>query len=328
VERDGAEGETDGIRAPVGGQMSEILFADDDAELRRMVGEVLKTGGHVVRLAESGNAALAEVRRAAPDLVILDWRMGRPDGIEVCRRIKHDPRLAHLPVLILTGQGELEDRLVGFDAGADDYLAKPFDPRELLARVGALLRLSRTARDRNPTSGLPGGEALYDEIDRRRAKGVGFAVCYFDLDHFKPFADHFGFAVADDAIREAGAAVTSVADGAPGAFVGHVGGDDFVLLCDPSAARRLVSEAQSRFAAALVRHLPEDAVTAGTYRAEDRYGEVRDFPLTRLSAAVVRIDPHRWPGVDRLGEVVSAAKRRAKAQEAVGIEEVELDDDA
>jgi PleD family two-component response regulator len=308
--------------------MSEILFADDDAELRHMVGEVLKTGGHVVRLARNGTDALAEVRRAEPDLVILDWRMGRPDGIEVCRGIKHDPRLAHVPVLILTGQGELEDRLAGFDAGADDYLAKPFDPRELLARVGALLRLSRTSRDRNPTSGLPGGDALYAEIDRRREAGGDFAVCYFDLDHFKPFADHFGFSIADDAIREAGAAVTSVADEAPGSFVGHVGGDDFVLLCDPRDARRLAAEAQRRFAAALLPHLPPETAATGTYRAEDRYGHVRDFAVTRLSAAIVRIDPERWPGVDRLGEVVSAAKRRAKAQEAVGIEQVDLDADA
>jgi PleD family two-component response regulator len=304
--------------------VSEILFADDDAEIRRMVAEVLKMGGHQVRLAANGATALAEVRREAPDLAILDWRMGRPDGIEVCRRIKHDARLAHVPVLILTGQGEIEDRLRGFDAGADDYLAKPFDPRELLARVGALLRLSRTARDRNPTSGLPGGEALYDEIERRRERGEPFAVCYFDLDHFKPFADRFGFAVADDAIREAGAAVTSVADQAPGSFVGHVGGDDFVLLCDPDDARRLAAEAQARFTEGLLAHLPEGAARAGTYTAEDRYGEVREFPLTRLSVAIVHIDPARWSGMDRLGEVVSAAKRRAKAQDGTGIEEVDL----
>ncbi|MDB4948087.1 MAG: Diguanylate cyclase protein [Gemmatimonadetes bacterium] len=304
--------------------MSDVLFADDDEGIRLMVADVLRTGGHAVRLASGGAAALDEVRRSSPDLVILDWRMGKPDGIEVCREIKQDPRLAHLPVLILTGQGELEDRLAGFDAGADDYLAKPFDPRELLARAGALLRLSRTARDRNPTSGLPGGEALYAEIDRRRAEGAPFAVCYFDLDHFKPFADHFGFAVADDAIRDAGAAVTWVADGAPGSFVGHIGGDDFVLLCDPGDARRLAAQAQMRFANGLVSHLLPDAVKAGSYRAEDRYGVLRDFPLTRLSAAVVRIDPARWPGMDRLGEVVSAAKRRAKSEEGGGIDEVDL----
>jgi PleD family two-component response regulator len=306
--------------------MSEILYADDDEGLRMMVAEVLRTGGHGVRLCTGGAQALDEVRRAAPDLVILDWRMGRPDGFEVCREIKQDARLAHLPVIILTGQGDLEDRLAGFDAGADEYLAKPFDPRELLARVGALLRLSSRARDRNPTSGLPGGEALYAEIDRRRDAARPFAIAYFDLDHFKPFADHFGFAVADDAIREAAAAVTWVADGAPGSFVGHIGGDDFVLLCEPGDGYRLAAQAQARFAAGLRSYLPPEALAAGTYHGEDRYGQEREFDVTRLSAAVVQIDPARWPGLERLGEVVSAAKRRAKGEGSSGIEQVELED--
>jgi PleD family two-component response regulator len=304
--------------------MSEILYADDDEGLRTMVAEVLRSGGYTVRLVSGGAQALDEVRRVQPDLVMLDWRMGRPDGFEVCRTLKDDARLAHLPVLILTGQGQLEDRLAGFDAGADDYLGKPFDPRELLARVGALLRLSRRARDRNPTSGLPGGEALYDEIDRRRQQGEPFSICYFDLDHFKPFADHFGFAVADDAIRETAATVTWVADGAPGSFVGHIGGDDFVLLCAPEDAHRLAAQAQARFANSLLAHLPADAVEKGSYRALDRNGDERDFPLTRLSAAIVRIDPAHWPGLERLGEVVAAAKRTAKTEGGTGIEEVEL----
>jgi len=292
--------------------MSQILFAEDDEALRRMTTEVLASAGHAVRAVPNGNAALAEVRREAPDLVVLDYRMGEPDGFEVCRRIKRDPLLAHVPVLILTAQGGIEDRLGGFDAGADDYLAKPFDTRELLARVAALLRLARRGLDRNPTSGLPGGEAIYQELERRRARGKPFAVAYFDLDHFKPFSDRFGFAVADAAIREAGSAAVEVARGTD-AFVGHVGGDDFVLCAAPGDARRLAEEAQRRFAAGLLRLVPGEVAREERYRGLDRYGEEREFPLTRLSAAVVRIDPARWPDFSRLGETVAEAKRQAKA---------------
>jgi PleD family two-component response regulator len=303
--------------------MSGILFADDDEGLRTMVREVLRSGGYEPRLASSGAEALDEVRRDPPEIAILDYRMGRPDGFEVCRRIKDDPSLSHVAVLILTGQGEMEYKLQGFDAGADDYLAKPFDPRELLARVSALLRQARQHLDRNPTTRLPGGTAVHGEVERRVREGEPFALCYFDLDHFKPFADHFGFAVADDAIIEAGEAVRAVAQG-PEHFVGHVGGDDFVVLCPVADARAIAEGARRRFAEALPAHLPEDAVRRGTYRAEDRYGEVRDFPLTRLSAAVVRVDPASWVSLDRLGEVVAAAKRRAKRDEGGGIEEVDL----
>ncbi|HKP74578.1 MAG TPA: response regulator, partial [Longimicrobiaceae bacterium] len=216
--------------------MRRILLAEDDEPLRRMTSMVLSSAGHQVRETPDGASALEELRREAPDLVVLDYRMGDPDGFEVCRRIKRDPATAHLPVLILTAQGRIEDRLGGFDAGADDYLAKPFDTRELLARVAALLRLARRGLDRNPTSGLPGGEAIYQELERRREVGTPFTVAYFDLDFFKPFSDRFGFAVADAAIREAAAALTTVARGRPDVFVGHVGGDDFVFCCPPEEA--------------------------------------------------------------------------------------------
>ncbi|HET7230655.1 MAG TPA: hypothetical protein VFJ16_11675, partial [Longimicrobium sp.] len=103
----------------------------------------------------------------------------------------------------------------------------------------------------------------------------------------------------------------------------HVGGDDFVLICPQDQARRLSEEARRRFDTGLRRHLPADAVTAGRYHGVDRSGEAREFPLTHLSAALVRIDPARWPAVEHLGEVVANAKRQAKAEGSGGI--VELD---
>lgn len=303
--------------------MSEVLFADDDAALRMMVSDALRAAGLTVRVVTSGDEALAEVRRAAPDLTILDYRMGTPDGLEVCRIIKTDPRLAHLPVMILTAQGTVEDRLRGFDAGADDYLPKPFDPRELVARVTALLRQARRGRDLNPTTGLPGGEAIQDEVERRLGLATPFAVCYFDLDHFKPFSDRFGFAVADAAIRAAGDAVVAAGEGAGGTFVGHVGGDDFVAVCDEAQATELARRARGEFAVRLRPHLPADVAAVGSYHALDRYGTEREFPLTRLSAAVVRIPPGRWTTLEALGARVAELKAEAKA-DANGVAEGEL----
>jgi len=303
--------------------MSRILFAEDDDALRRMTVQVLASAGHEVRDVPGGTQALDELARSVPDLVVLDYRMGHPDGLEVCRRIKRDPATAHVPVLILTAQRSIEDRLGGFDAGADDYLAKPFDPRELLARVNALLRQAQRGRDRNPTTGLPGGEAIYQELERRRVLGTRFAVIYLDLDFFKPFADRFGFAVADAAIREAAAALTGAARGEAETFVGHVGGDDFVLVAPLEHARRMADDARRRFEAGLRRHLPADITDR--YHGRDREGNEREFPLTRLSAAVVRIDPARWPSVQHLGEVVAEAKRQAKAEDAENGGVVEMD---
>jgi len=306
--------------------MSEILYADDNEALRRMMMDVLGASGHTVRTAADGPSAMAELQERLPDLAILDYRMPPPDGFEICRQIKRDPRSAWLPVLILTAERNIEDRLGGFDAGADDYLAKPFDPRELMARVNALLRQAARGRDRNPTTGLPGGEALYQEVDRWRATGNRFALCYFDLDHFKPFADRFGFAIADAAIRAAGDAVShAAADGQT--FVGHIGGDDFVLLCPSNEARVRVEDAQRRFAQQLPRYLPPDASDSGVYRSVDREGVAREFPITRLSAAVLHVDPRRWISVEHLGERAATVKVAAKAPGGPGVAEADLVED-
>jgi len=299
-------------------------MVEDDAKLARAVGRGLRHEGYAVDVVGDGDAALMRAAVWDYDAVVLDVMLPGRDGFEVCRRIKHDPAMAHVPVLILTAQRGIEDRLGGFDAGADDYLAKPFDPRELLARVTALLRLAQRGRDRNPTTGLPGGEAIYQELERRRQIGAAFSVAYFDLDFFKPFADRFGFAVADAAIREAAAAMTTVARGRPDVFVGHVGGDDFVLCCPPGDAAQLAEDARRRFDVGVRRHLPPGIGEGDRYRGVDRDGNEREFPLTRLSVAIVRIDPARWPSVERLGEIVAEAKRRAKGGDT-GIAELDAD---
>ena len=132
--------------------------------------------------------------------------------------------------------------------------------------------------------------------------------------------------MADAAIREAAGALTAAARAEPDAFVGHVGGDDFVLCAPIPRARALAEDAQRRFAAGLAGHLPADAAARGTYRALDREGAERDFPLTRLSAAILRVDPARWPDFTALGERVAELKRQAKSDAARGIVEANADD--
>jgi DNA-binding response OmpR family regulator len=163
---------------------ADILFADDEPAMREMVADMLEAAGFRVRLAPDGASALLAVHQRRPDLVILDNRMGRPTGFEVCEELKSDPALEFIPVLLLTAQGDPENRVLGFHHGADDFLAKPFEPRELVARCRALLRQARRGLDRNPTSGLPGGEALRREFERRSERGEPFCLCYLDLDYF------------------------------------------------------------------------------------------------------------------------------------------------
>src|SRR3982751_2026822 len=120
--------------------MSEaaILVVDDDAPIRRMLDRTLSAEGYAVDTAADGGAALAAVERSAPDLIVLDVAMPGVDGLAVSRRLR--AKGLAVPVLLLTARDAVSDRVAGLDAGADDYLVKPFALEELLARVRALLR--------------------------------------------------------------------------------------------------------------------------------------------------------------------------------------------
>lgn len=119
---------------------SRILVVEDESDLAELVAFNLRQAGHVVTTASTGATALAEVRRQRPDLIVLDVMLPDITGIEVCRRVRRDPETAKVPVVMLTAKGEEVDRVVGFEVGADDYVVKPFSPRELLLRIEAILR--------------------------------------------------------------------------------------------------------------------------------------------------------------------------------------------
>src|SRR5687768_14830665 len=282
--------------------------------MRHMVRDLLESSGHEIALAADGPAALEAVRTREPDLLILDLNMPGLSGYEVCREVKRNPGTARVPILMLTAQSSVEHKLEGFEAGADDYLPKPFDARELRARVSALLRLVRREADRNPTSGLPGGHAIDEELATRVARGETFAVCYIDLDNFKPFADHFGFAVADDVIRDTGDAIRKAcsAVGAPTDFVGHIGGDDFIVITEPGRAEGLSEECASRFRTVVARAVGEEAMQTGTFTAVDRSGILRTMPLACMSVAIITVRAEEWISSQHLGARAAEVKRRAK----------------
>ena len=117
-----------------------VLVVDDEPDLIELVRFNLKEAGYEIDAARSGREALALLRRRPPDLLILDLMLPDVSGTEICRQVRSDARLAGVPVLMLTAKSEEVDRIVGFELGADDYVTKPFSPRELVLRVRALLR--------------------------------------------------------------------------------------------------------------------------------------------------------------------------------------------
>ena len=122
---------------------AKIMVVDDDEIVARTIERTLRAGGFQVVVVHSGVEALRAARRNPPDLMVLDVLMPGLDGYEVCRQVRQDPLLRDLPVLFLTAKGKEEDRITGLQAGADDYIGKPFNLDELYLRVRAILRRTR-----------------------------------------------------------------------------------------------------------------------------------------------------------------------------------------
>ncbi|MFM9817687.1 UNVERIFIED_CONTAM: phosphate regulon transcriptional regulator PhoB [Spiribacter pallidus] len=128
--------------------MATILLVEDEEAIREMVAMALARAGYRVRHAESAEDADAAMRLSQPDLVLLDWMLPGESGIDFARRLKRDRATREVPIILLTARGEEGDRIRGLDAGADDYVPKPFSPRELVARIKAVLRrVQPTAAD-------------------------------------------------------------------------------------------------------------------------------------------------------------------------------------
>ncbi len=137
-----------------------VLVIDDHKELAELVQRSLAQNGFDVIIANNGPSGLKIAREHRPDLVILDLTMPGMDGLEVCRQLRQDPRAGNTPVIVLSARAGEEDRVLGLEQGADDYLIKPFSPRELLARVKAALR--RAAMTREGIAIIQSGELLID----------------------------------------------------------------------------------------------------------------------------------------------------------------------
>jgi two-component system phosphate regulon response regulator OmpR len=183
-----------------------VLIVDDDASIREMIAEYLGSHGFITAQAEDGDAMRAEIERATPDVVLLDLRLPREDGLVLARYLRERYDVG---IIMVTGSGEVVDRIVGLEVGADDYVTKPFDPRELLARVKSVLRRTQARPAADP-----------DAADTAAAQRVRFGRCRLDLashqlfdgdgkeipitsmefDLLKVFADHPGKALSRDRI--------------------------------------------------------------------------------------------------------------------------------
>ncbi|MCP4574476.1 MAG: response regulator [bacterium] len=297
-------------------EIARILVADDEPHIRRILQFLLEKEGFEVLLVADGDEAWKAVTSFNPDLVLLDVMMPRMDGYAVLQIIRAGFETSRLPVIMLTAKGEDEDKVRGLRDGANDYVVKPFNHEELLLRVTNLLEATRREREANPLTGLPGNRAIEREIQTRIESHQAFACMYVDIDRFKSFNDHYGYARGDRAISFLAGVLMSCSRkyGCTGDFVGHVGGDDFVVVSGADRAADLARHVVAEFDAGIGDLHDLGDYERGYLEVESRDGRVQRFPLITVTIALVADAQERFSHPAELSDTMAELKRYGKTK--------------
>lgn len=290
---------------------SRVLLVEDDEATRAGLRALLTDAGYECDEARDGETAVGTLRRRRFDLVLLDLGLPGISGADVHRLLRSDPRTRFLPIIFLTAHADRSSRLSQIEAGADDYITKPYDADELLARVGMAVRRTNGLRAVNPLSGLPGNTTITEEIERRIERREPFALLYVDIDHFKEFNDHYGFTRGDRVITML-AELLAQAVGGLDRFVGHVGGDDFVVITRGAEAEWLAEQITASFDEAVPALYDAADRSRGWIEAHDRRGRLRHIPFATVSIGIVNIPPGRFDGATAAARAAAEVKEVAK----------------
>ena len=293
-----------------------VLVVDDDPDIVQFVRMNLELEGYDVDTAANGLLALEQIKQRVPDLVLLDVMMPEMDGLTVLSKMRKSPGTASTPVIILTAKALADDRVRGLDLGADDYITKPFDLEELIARVRTVLRRAQQMRDLSPLTGLPGNFRIARQLEERVESGELFGLVHADLDNFKAFNDHYGFMRGDSVIKFTAQVML---DGAemiddPQSFVGHVGGDDFIAIMATDVVETFCKTIVERYDAGIIDFYDTADALQGFIEVADRRGERHAFPISSISLGVAtnstRAINSEWEASALASEMKEYAKRQ------------------
>jgi diguanylate cyclase (GGDEF)-like protein len=296
---------------------ARVLLVEDDRDLLDFLQHMLESEKYNVLTAMDGEDALSKARAERPDVILLDVLLPKMHGFEVCQKLRQDPGTCLIPIIMVTSLTAIKDRLTGFKLGADEYISKPFEPIELLARVERLIDRTRQNIASNPLTGLPGSLALEDEVKRRLAADEGFSVGLADANGFAEFNQEMGFERGDGVLRLLGTILRSavVELGNRNDTVCHLGGDDFGLITT-SARAEVIGARILENVEALMPMQYDEASRARGHRT-DKDGRVLPF----LSVAVGFVDvvpggyKHQAQVMDRARAALRDAKKKQGNQQ-------------
>ena len=294
---------------------AKILLADDSHAIRFLVSEILTNAGFTVIEAEDGQEAIDKTYKENPDLLILDYEMPHKTGFDVVREVRSRTGYLHTPIIIFTAVSDKSTKLEGLGLDIDDYLTKPADEDEIVARVKLLLKRNKQKMDCNPLTRLPGNPSIQARVEQEIASGRPFAVLYCDLNNFKSFNDKYGFEAGDRVIKTESQIIVSAAMQDPASFVGHIGGDDFIVVCSFDKADTIAQEITSKTDAVAPSFYNEEDRTNGYMISTNRKGETEKFNFLSIGIGIVHNTKKPLTSFAMVSNIGSELKCLAKKHE-------------
>ncbi|MCP4640660.1 MAG: response regulator [bacterium] len=219
--------------------MASILIVEDNRVTAEQIKRRFGQAGHQCTVENTGASVLDKVKQETPDMILLDVMLPGTSGFEICRKIRRDPEIYTVPIMIVSAMNDDEEVFHGLAQGADDYVVKPFDMNNLLQRCEALLRANATGTDTDELTSLPGLEGTRREIQRRSSSRETFAIAHCELLGARELGRSLGMDARNKAIRHLGRALvgcsTELLDDE--VFVGHMGGGHFIALMPVSGVK-------------------------------------------------------------------------------------------
>jgi CheY-like chemotaxis protein len=254
-----------------------------------------------------------------PDLVLLDVMLPDMDGYSICKALRTNMRTSHIPIIFLTAKGEKEDKIQGFQLGADDYMVKPFDIEELHMRVERALQRSSFLNLTNPTTGLPGSKLIEEQMKRILPRH-DWALASVGLLFFHPFTEAYGFVAGDNALRFVALFLNEAVNekGTSEDFIGHVGGSDFILTSRPDTIGPVCEHLMSKFDERIGTLYDYKDRKAGYIVVQNDMGEEVQVPLMALVIGVVDGSKRTFSDIRELSETASEVRQQARKLPGTG----------
>ncbi len=295
--------------------MAKIFLVDDDRANLELTSAFLRLHGYVVISSPSAQLAMVQILHAHPDIVVSDVAMPGISGIELCIALRSDARTALTPLIFISGFTTVEDKVACFEAGGDDYITKPLEMRELLARITVQLRKVEERGVINSLTHLPGGRMVESMLHMLVQRNEGkFAVLYADLDSFKAYNDYYGFARGNQVILMLAEVLReAISQGNDDLnFVGHIGGDDFIVITHLARAEAVCQRIIAAFDARIPDLYDADDLARGYICTRSRQGVELGFPIITLSIGVISNEHRNLESVLQIGQLSAEVKHAAK----------------